>query len=196
MNSALTDIGMTIVQPLFSLAMLLIAVRFLAQLCGVSGYNPISMTLRRVTNVIVLPLSRLLPSGNRFSPGALLALILIQVVFIALMFGLVGQLDAFNVLQALIWSALGAAGLLVSIIFYSVIAMIVVSFLAPQSSHPAVEFVWELTEPVMAPLRQVLPPMGGLDFSPIILFIALNVIRVSLGHMAVAMGMPRFVIGI
>ena len=196
MNSALTDIGMTIVQPLFSLAMLLIAVRFLAQLCGVSGYNPISMTLRRVTNVIVLPLSRLFPSGNRFSPGALLALILIQVAFIALMFGLVGQLDAFNVLQALIWSALGAAGLLVSIIFYSVIAMIVVSFLAPQSSHPAVEFIWELTEPVMAPLRQVLPPMGGLDFSPIILFIALNVIRVSLGHMAVAVGMPRFVIGI
>ena len=196
MNSALTDIGMTIVQPLFSLAMLLIAVRFLAQLCGVSGYNPISMTLRRVTNVIVLPLSRLLPSGNRFSPGALLALILIQVVFIALMLGLVGQLDAFNVLQALIWSALGAAGLLVSIIFYSVIAMIVVSFLAPQSSHPAVEFIWELTEPVMAPLRQVLPPMGGLDFSPIILFIALNVVRVSLGHMAVAAGMPRFVIGI
>ena len=196
MNSALTDIGMTIVQPLFSLAMLLIAVRFLAQLCGVSGYNPISITLRRVTNVIVLPLSRLLPSGNRFSPGALLALILIQVVFIALMLGLVGQLDAFNVLQALIWSALGAAGLLVSIIFYSVIAMIVVSFLAPQSSHPAVEFIWELTEPVMAPLRQVLPPMGGLDFSPIILFIALNVVRVSLGHMAVAVGMPRFVIGI
>ena len=196
MNSALADIGMTIVQPLFSLALLLVAVRFLAQLCGVSGYNPISMTLRRVTNVIVLPLSRLLPSGNRFSPGALLALILIQVVFIALMFGLVGQLDAFNVPQAFIWSALGAAGLLISVIFYSVIAMIVVSFLAPQSSHPAVEFIWELTEPVMAPLRQVLPPIGGLDFSPIILFIALNVIRVSLGHMAVALGMPRFVIGI
>ena len=196
MTSALTDIGMTIVQPLFSLAMLLIAVRFLAQLCGVSGYNPISMTLRRVTNVIVLPLSRLVPSGNRFSPAALLALILIQVVFIALMFGLIGQLDGFNVLQAFIWSALGTAGLLVSIIFYSVIAMIVVSFLAPQSSHPAVEFVWELTEPVMAPLRQILPPMGGLDFSPIILFIALNVIRGSLGHMAVAVGMPLFVIGI
>ena len=196
MNSALTDIGMTIVQPLFSLAMLLIAVRFLAQLCGVSGYNPVSMTLRRVTNVIVLPLSRLLPSGNRFSPGALVALILIQVVFIALMFTLEGRLDAFNVLQALIWAAIGCASLLVNIIFYSVIAMIVVSFLAPQSSHPAVEFVWELTEPVMAPLRQVLPPMGGLDFSPIILFIALNVIRVSLGHMAVAVGMPRFVIGI
>ena len=200
MNSALTDIGMTIVQPLFSLAMLLIAVRFLAQLCGVSGYNPVSMTLRRVTNVIVLPLSRLLPSGNRFSPGALVALILIQVVFIALMFTLEGRLDAFNVLHALIWAAIGCASLLVNIIFYSVIAMIVVSFLAPQSSNPAVEFIWELTEPVMAPLRRILPPMGGLDFSPIILFIALNVIRVSLGHIAAAVGLvaqsARYVIGI
>ena len=200
MNSALTDIGMTIVQPLFSLAMLLIAVRFLAQLCGVSGYNPISMTLRRVTNVIVLPLSRLLPSGNRFSPGALVALILIQVVFIALMFTLEGRLDAFNVLHALIWAAIGCASLLVNIIFYSVIAMIVVSFLAPQSSNPAVEFIWELTEPVMAPLRRILPPMGGLDFSPIILFIVLNVIRVSLGHIGAAVGLvaqsARYVIGI
>lgn len=200
MNSALTDIGMTIVQPLFSLAMFLIAVRFLAQLCGVSGYNPISMTLRRVTNVIVLPLSRLLPSGNRFSPGALVALILLQVVFIGLMFTLEGRLDAFNVLQALIWAAIGCASLLINIIFYSVIAMIVVSFLAPQSSNPAVEFIWELTEPVMAPLRRILPPMGGLDFSPIILFIALNVIRVSLGHMAAAVGLvaqsARYVIGI
>ena len=200
MNSALTDIGMTIVQPLFSLAMFLIAVRFLAQLCGVSGYNPISMTLRRVTNVIVLPLSRLLPSGNRFSPGALVALILIQVVFIGLMFTLEGRLDAFNVLQALIWAAIGCASLLINIIFYSVIAMIVVSFLAPQSSNPAVEFIWELTEPVMAPLRRILPPMGGLDFSPIVLFIALNVIRVSLGHMAAAVGLvaqsARYVIGI
>ena len=68
-DGALADIGMTIVQPLFSLAMLLIAVRFLAQLCGVGGYNLPSMTLRRVTNVIVLPLS---PTAKwqRFSPGA------------------------------------------------------------------------------------------------------------------------------
>ena len=195
MNSALTDIGMTIVQPLFSLAMLLIAVRFLAQLCGVSGYNPISMTLRRVTNVIVLPLSRLcqvaIDSARRaartdtHTGGVYRA--------DARTSGSIGclQCSASTHLERT-----RRCGLLVSIIFYSVIAMIVVSFLAPQSSHPAVDFIWELTEPVMAPLRQFLPPMGGLDFSPIILFIALNVIRVSLGHMAVAVGMPRFVIGI
>jgi YggT family protein len=196
MNSALSDIAVTIASPLFSLALFLIAMRFLAQLCGVSPYNPISIGLRSITDPIVAPISRLVPAGKRLNIGAVIALIVCQVIYIAVMLALISRFDAFNVLQSLIWSTLGAAGLLINIVFYSVLAMIVVSFIAPQSNHPAVEFVWQLTEPVMAPLRNFIPSMGGLDFSPIVLFIGINVIRVSLGHMAVAVGMPAFIIGI
>jgi YggT family protein len=196
MNNALSDIAVTIASPLFSLALFLIAMRFLAQLCGVSPYNPISTGLRSITDPIVAPINRLVPAGKRLNIGALIALIVCQVIYIAVMLALISRFDAFNVLQSLIWSTLGAAGLLINIVFYSVLAMIVVSFLAPQSNHPAVEFVWQLTEPVMAPLRNFIPSMGGLDFSPIVLFIGINVIRVSLGHMAVAVGMPAFIIGI
>lgn len=196
MNSALSDIAVTIASPLFSLALFLIAMRFLAQLCGVSPYNPISTGLRSITDPIVAPINRLVPAGRRLNIGAIIALIVCQVIYIAVMLALISRFDAFNVLQSLIWSTLGAAGLLINIVFYSVLAMIVVSFLAPQSNHPAIEFVWQLTEPVMAPLRNFIPSMGGLDFSPIVLFIGINVIRVSLGHMAVAVGMPAFIIGI
>ena len=196
MNNALSDIAVTIASPLFSLALFLIAMRFLAQLCGVSPYNPISTGLRSITDPIVAPINRLVPAGKRLNIGAVIALIVCQVIYIAVMLALISRFDAFNVLQSLIWSTLGAAGLLINIIFYSVLAMIIVSFLAPQSNHPAVEFVWQLTEPVMAPLRNFIPSMGGLDFSPIVLFIGINVIRVSLGHMAVAVGMPSFIIGI
>ena len=196
MNSALSDIAVTIASPLFSLALFLIAMRFLAQLCGVSPYNPISIGLRGITDPIVAPINRLVPAGKRLNIGAVIALIVCQVIYIAVMLALISRFDAFNVLQSLIWSTLGAAGLLINIVFYSVLAMIVVSFLAPQSNHPAVEFIWQLTEPVMAPLRNFIPSMGGLDFSPIVLFIGINVIRVSLGHMAVAVGMPAFIIGI
>lgn len=196
MNNALSDIAVTIASPLFSLALFLIAMRFLAQLCGVSPYNPISTGLRSITDPIVAPINRLVPAGKRLNIGAVIALIVCQVIYIAVMLALISRFDAFNVLQSLIWSTLGAAGLLINIVFYSVLAMIVVSFIAPQSNHPAVEFVWQLTEPVMAPLRNFIPSMGGLDFSPIVLFIGINVIRVSLGHMAVAVGMPAFIIGI
>lgn len=196
MNSALSDIAVTIASPLFSLALFLIAMRFLAQLCGVSPYNPISTGLRSITDPIVAPINRLVPAGRRLNIGAIIALIVCQVIYIAVMLALISRFDEFNGLQSLIWSTLGAAGLLINIVFYSVLAMIIVSFIAPQSNHPAVEFVWQLTEPVMAPLRNFIPSMGGLDFSPIVLFIGINVIRVSLGHMAVAVGMPAFIIGI
>ena len=196
MNNALSDIAVTIASPLFSLALFLIAMRFLAQLCGVSPYNPISVGIRTVTNPIVAPVNRLIPAGKRLNIGAIVALILCQTAYIAIVLWILSRFDAFNIVPALIWSALGAAGLLINIIFYSVLAIIVVSFLAPQSNHPAVEFLWQLTEPVMAPLRSIIPPMGGLDFSPILLFIGINVIRVSLANMAIAVGMPSFVIGI
>ena len=196
MNNALSDIAVTIASPLFSLALFLLAMRFLAQLCGVSPYNPISTGIRKVTDPIVAPINRLIPAGKRLNLGAIVALILGQVAYIAIMLWILSRFDAFNIVPALIWSALGAAGLLINIVFYSVLAIIVVSFLAPQSNHPAVEFLWQLTEPVMAPLRSIIPPMGGLDFSPILLFIGINVIRVSLTNMAVAVGMPTFVIGI
>ena len=196
MNNALSDIAVTIASPLFSLALFLLAMRFLAQLCGVSPYNPISTGIRKVTDPIVAPINRLIPAGKRLNLGAIAALILGQVAYIAIMLWILSRFDAFNIVPALIWSALGAAGLLINIVFYSVLAIIVVSFLAPQSNHPAVEFLWQLTEPVMAPLRSVIPPMGGLDFSPILLFIGINVIRVSLANMAVAVGMPSFVVGI
>lgn len=196
MNNALSDIGVTIASPLFSLVLFLIALRFLAQLCGVSPFNPISTGIRRATDPIVAPINRVIPAGKRLNVGAIAALILCQTAYIAVMLWILSRFGAFNVVQALIWSVLGAAGLLINIIFYSVLAIIVVSFLAPQSNHPAVEFLWQLTEPVMAPLRSIIPPLGGLDFSPILLFIGINVIRVSLTNMAVALGMPAFVVGI
>lgn len=196
MNNALSDIAVTIASPVFSVALFLIAIRFLAQLCGVSPYNPISVGVRKTTDLVVGPINRLIPAGKRLNIGALVALILCQTAYIAVMLAILSRFDAFNLIQALIWSALGVAGLLINIVFYSVLAMIVVSFLAPQSNHPAVEFIWQLTEPVMAPLRNIIPSMGGLDFSPILLFIGINVIRVSLTNMAIAVGMPTFVVGI
>ena len=196
MNNALSDIAVTIASPVFSVALFLIAIRFLAQLCGVSPYNPISVGVRKTTDLVVGPINRLIPAGKRLNIGAPVALILCQTAYIAVMLAILSRFDAFNLIQALIWSALGVAGLLINIVFYSVLAMIVVSFLAPQSNHPAVEFIWQLTEPVMAPLRNIIPSMGGLDFSPILRFIGINVIRVSLTNMAIAVGMPTFVVGI
>ena len=68
--------------------------------------------------------------------------------------------------------------------------MIVVSWVAPGSRHPAIELIWQISEPVMTPFRSLLPNMGGIDFSPILLFVGLNVLQIGLRHLAMNLGLP------
>ena len=97
----------------------------------------------------------------------------------------------------LVWSLIGVAGLVVNTYLVALIVMIVVSWVAPGTRHPAVLLTYQITEPVMAPVRSMLPAAGGLDFSPILVFIAINVIQIALRHMAAAAGLPlQLVIGI
>ena len=58
-----------------------------------------------------------------------------------------------------------------------VLAAVVLSWVRAERRHPLVELVFKLTEPVLAPIRRALPPFGGLDFSPLVLLIALRVLR-------------------
>jgi YggT family protein len=58
-----------------------------------------------------------------------------------------------------------------------VLAAVVMSWVRADPRHPLVRLVYNLTEPAIAPIRRVLPPMGGLDFSPMILLLALRVLR-------------------
>jgi YggT family protein len=58
-----------------------------------------------------------------------------------------------------------------------VLASVVMSWVRADRRHPLVQVVYNLTEPVIAPIRRVLPPIGGLDFSAMILLVALRILR-------------------
>jgi len=81
-------------------------------------------------------------------------------------------------------------GLLINLYFFILIAMIIISWVAPGSRHPAIELIRQVSAPVMAPVRSLLPNMGGIDFSPILLFIIINVAQIGLRHLAVGVGLP------
>ena len=83
---------------------------------------------------------------------------------------------------------LGVIALLVKIYFFALLAMIILSWVAQGSNHPAIYLLFQITEPVMAPVRKLLPPMGGIDFSPILVFVLINVVQIALQHMAASVG--------
>ena len=193
---ALNEILVYLLQTFLSLFLLLVMLRFLLQLVRADFYNPISQFLVKVTNPLILPLRKLVPGLWGLDLAALLLLVLVQIAGIAAMLFLNGFALP-NPLLLLLWSVLGIAGLLANFYFFALLAVIILSWIAPGSHNPVIYLLHQVTEPVMAPFRRLLPAMGGMDFSPILVFIGINVVQIMLRHLAVAVGLhPALVIGL
>ena len=193
---AMSEIARYLVDTVASIYLVIVVLRGLLQASQADFYNPISQFIARATNPPLKVLRKLVPAGRRFDLSIIVLALLVQIIGLVTTIMLSGFLppDPFTVL---IWATLGVVGLVVNLYLIAMIVMIVLSWVAQGSRHPAVLLVYQITEPVMAPVRSMLPAMGGLDFSPILIFILINVIQIALRHMAVAVGLPAsLVIGI
>jgi len=193
---ALNEIAGYLVETAASLYLILIILRSMLQTARADFYNPISQFVVRATSVPLRVLHRFIPSTRTLDPALWLLALFVQMVAIAATLLLAG-FSLPGVLVLVVWSAIGVAGLLVNAYLIAMVVMIVVSWVAPGSQHPAIVLTYQVTEPVMAPVRRLLPDMGGLDFSPILVFVVINIIQIALRHMAAAAGLPlQLVIGI
>jgi YggT family protein len=166
--------------------------RFLLQLARADFYNPISQALVKLTNPLVMPLRRILPGYAGIDLSSLLLSILLQMLMVALLVVLqTGRL--LPPLPLVLVGLLGVAAYLVKIYFFAILAMIILSWVAPGGNSPVLYLLYQLTEPVMAPFRRIIPPMGGLDLSPILVFVVINVIQIALGHLAFSLGVAGLV---
>ena len=194
--AALNEIAAFLVETAASLYLILVVVRGMLQAARADFYNPISQFVARLTNPPLQALHRIIPIRSRLDPAVLVLALAVQAIAIVTTLLLAGFALPGPV-TILVWSLIGVAGLVVNTYLVALIVMIVVSWVAPGTRHPAVLLTYQITEPVMAPVRSMLPAAGGLDFSPILVFIAINVIQIALRHMAAAAGLPlQLVIGI
>ncbi|MGL4564191.1 MAG: YggT family protein [Halioglobus sp.] len=194
--NAINEILVYLVQTLLSLYLVTMLLRFLLQLVRADFYNPISQFIVKVTNPLVIPLRRVIPGLGGIDVSSLLLALLLQLAAIVALL-LINGLSPPGVFLLLAWSVLGVLGLLVNMYFFALLAMIILSWVAAGSRHPAIYLLYQITEPVMAPFRKVLPPMGGLDLSPILVFVLINIIQIALRHLAQGVGLhPALVLGL
>jgi len=190
--AALNDILIYLIYVFFGLYLLAMLLRFLLQLVRADFYNPISQALVKLTNPLVIPLRKILPGYGAVDLSSLLLCVLLQMLMVALLVVLkTGALLA--PLPLLLIGLLGVAAYLVKFYFFAILAMIILSWIAPGGNSPVLYLLYQLTEPVMAPFRRIIPPMGGLDLSPILVFIAINVIQIALGHLSYSLGVAGLV---
>lgn len=154
----------------------ILILRFLLQVSGADYYNPISQSVVRFTQVPLAPLQRIIPKVGRFDLSPIvLALLVKAAVVIAIIY--LAQSAFPNMVAAFMFALFGVLDGILTIYFWAVIGSVILSWVAPNSYHPGPQLITQLTEPVFALARKVIPSIGGLDLSPILIFLVIQILQ-------------------
>lgn len=172
------DIGSLLVQFLFSFLIVFVMLRFLLAWVRADFYNPLSQAIVSVTNPVLVPLRRVIPPIGRVDTAAVVLVIVLQVIELTLLLLIHGRPTPW--LAILIASVFQVIRLGVWIFIAAIFIQVIMSWVAPGGHNPVASLSRSLTEPLMRPLRRVIPPIGMIDITPmiaiLILFIALRVL--------------------
>lgn len=169
--------GVFLIDTLFSLYIIAFMLRFLLQIVHADYYNPISQALVKITNPILLPLRRIIPGFRGWDIAALLVMFLLEVIKFVLIFGLMAGVPL-TPLGVVLLSLQALFALVLELYFFSILIQAVLSWINPGVHSPVTSLLWSLNEPLLRPVRRVLPSLGGLDFSPLVVMIILQVLRI------------------
>ncbi|TBV02855.1 YggT family protein [Phytopseudomonas dryadis] len=178
-----------VLQTIGSLYLLIVLLRFILQLVRADFYNPLSQFIVRATHPLLKPLRRIIPSVAGLDLASLVLAIIVQFVLMVLTLMLMG-VGVGEPLLILVWSLIGVTALLLKVFFFALIISVILSWVAQGSHNPAALLVNQICEPLLMPIRRILPNLGGLDLSPIVAFLILNLIdMLVIRNLAISTGM-------
>lgn len=169
-----------LVTTLLQLCLIAVLLRLLLQWSRADFRNPLARSIVHITNPIIVPLRRLLPAIGRLDTASCVAVL----VFAALEVAVDPLLRGFGPLPALLWVrsvAIEIVGLTLWTYTGAIVIYALLSFVAPGTYSPAQELLQSLCEPVLRPFRRIIPPLGGIDFSPLWALILITTTRILIG---------------
>jgi len=141
--------------------------------------NPVGGLVFALTDWLVMPLRRVIPPTGRWDVSSLAAAVLLQLAQYMLLILLLGAGAAWAWLP---WMALfGLARVVVSGLMGLLIVYAVMSWV--QARSPLSDVIARLCEPVLRPFRRVIPLMGSIDLSPLVVLVLLQVAMIVLGNL-------------
>ncbi|MFU8833194.1 MAG: YggT family protein [Wenzhouxiangella sp.] len=168
-----------LIETLIHLYLVVLMLRLLLEAIRADFYNPICQVLIKATDPVVRPLGKLLPQVGRINTAGLLALYLIQLASLFIL-ALLGGLPFDPILLAVL-AVLRLVRLLLVLYLVLILAGVILSWVGQNFRHPIVPLIFQLTDPVLAPIRRILPPLGGFDLSPLVAIIGIQFLIILLG---------------
>ncbi len=166
-----------LVDIVFQLYATALLIRLLLQWVRADFYNPISQFIVKITNPPVKPLRRIIPGFGGIDLATLILAMLVIAIKTMLIYQTINPLpiSLVTIGQTLI--------LILSIFLYSIIIQAILSWVNPDPYNPAVSLLNSLTSPIMKPFRKLIPPISGMDISPIFAIIAILFVQYTIRYL-------------
>jgi YggT family protein len=174
MNGYLATPLAFLINTLFQLYIIAVLLRFLLQWVRASFYNPLSQFLVKVTNPALKPLRRVIPGLAGLDLAAVVLMLVLQMVAL----GLIAALNGFGVGVGTLF-LLAVAELIeltIYVFIFSIFIEALLSWINPGRYNPMADALHSLNDPILRPIRRVLPPISGFDLSPLAAIIGLQVL--------------------
>jgi YggT family protein len=155
-----------LVDTLLSLALYVALLRLLMQWSRADFRNPVAQAVVKVTNPLIMPLRRVLPPINKIDTASVVTVIVVALAEVALM----SMVRGYGIPPPLLLLRVAALEIATSVLwlyFYAIFLYALMSLIAQGSYSPMQPLLASLCEPVLAPIRRIIPPIAGLDLSPL-----------------------------
>ena len=175
----LSDAGGFLVRTIFGLYILAVMLRFLLQMVRADFYNPFCHVLVKVTNHPLLPLRRIMPGFLGIDMAAILLLLVLKTTELLIIQSLAGFSG--DIAGLIVMGIAQLLKLLVDIFFFSILIQVVLSWVNPAAMHnPVIGILNSLNEPLLRPARRMMPNMSGIDLSPLLVMVGLQLLTMLL----------------
>ena len=165
-----------------------VVLNFLFRLFKVDYFNPIVQGIVRAVDYPSQFLRSFLRTIYGIDFATLIVAVLIQSA--AFYLAVVAGSITYDPVKITIWSLYSVIILCLKVSFWLMLGGILISWVARDNNHPAIKLLMQMADSIFAPFRYILPPAGGIDFSPILAFIAIRYLESVFTSIASASGMP------
>jgi len=175
MNNYLANPLEFLITTLISLYILAVMLRFLLGVVRADFYNPVSQFLVRITNPLLVPLRKVIPVVGKFDTAAIVLMLVLQLISVFIVISLRGASVSF--LSLLLYTVGELFMLLINILLISIVVQVIMSWISPGTYSPVTSLLYSLTSPILRPIQRIIPPLSGIDLSPLFAMIGLQVVR-------------------
>lgn len=178
-----------IIRTLVDLYIITFVLRIIMQWVRVDFRNPLTQFILRITNPLVIPLRRFVPPIGGLDTATLIVVVVLELIVTIVVTNLTCSGEP-NVLQVISMTVLRVVYLTLRVYLFVILIYVIMSWISPGTYNPAARLMESIAQPVLRPLRRLLPPIGGLDLSALFALIGIQALTMLLpiGRVAAAMG--------